>query len=248
MGVWGTGIFQDDTASDLRDEYKSLIGEGLDPSAAKTRILEAYKSSFADPAASCVVWLALAALQWQLGHLDSETRERALHVINSGSDLARWDADPKDRARRKAVLEKLRDHITSPQPLPKRVAKQAVSECRWQIGELFSYRLLSEKLIVFRVIGRHTDKGGTYPVCELLDWTGDAIPSEGVLRSLAIRASRSIHDHTITKIMMVGFRKKWGRRVQDAGVTLAPAQTPERSSVEHFKYLDKFLKYWFDLE
>jgi len=248
MGVWGTAIFSDDTSSDLREEYRSLIGDGLDPAAAKARILESYKSSFADPSESCVVWLALAAVQWKLGRLDPDTLEHALHVIDSGADLARWTVNPKDRAKRQVVLEKLRAEITSPQPPAKKVARQVLGECRWQIGELFSYSLLSGKLILFRVVGHRTDKGGTYPVCELLDWTGDAIPAEAVLRSLAIKSSRSLHNHAITKIMLVGFSKKWGKRIQDLGVTLPPVQTPERSSVEHFKYLDRFLKYWFDLE
>ncbi|HLY40892.1 MAG TPA: hypothetical protein VKR52_06735 [Terracidiphilus sp.] len=248
MGVWGTGVFSDDTASDLREEYRSLIGDGLDAAAAKARILDAYQSSFADPSESCVAWLALAAVQWKLGRLDPDTLEHAIHVIDSGADLARWDANPKDRARRNTVLEKLRAEITSPQPPAKKVAKQVLSECRWQIGEHFSYRLLSGGLILFRVIGRHTDKGGTYPVCELLDWTGDPVPPEHELRSLTVKASRSQRNHTITKVMLVGFRKKWDKRIQDVGLMLQPAQTAERTSVVHFKFLDNFLKNWFELE
>lgn len=248
MGVWGTGIFSDDTASDLREEYRSLIGDGVDAAAAKVRLLDAYKSSFADPSESCVVWLALAATQWKLGRLDPDTLEHALQIIDSGADLARWDINPKERARRKVVLEKLRAEITSSQPTAKKVAKQVLSECRWQVGDLFSYRLLSGKFILFRVIGHHSDKGGTYPVCELLDWTGDAIPSEDAMRSLTIKASRTEYKHTITKVMLVGFRNKWGKRIEDVGITLPAAQTPERSSVVHFKFLDEFLKNWFGLE
>lgn len=32
MGTWGTGIFSDDLASDIREDFKELIGDGKSPS------------------------------------------------------------------------------------------------------------------------------------------------------------------------------------------------------------------------
>lgn len=249
MGVWGTGIFQDDTASDLRDDYKDLLGDGLSAADAKARILETYKSSFADPDESTVAWLALAAVQWQVGRLDPDTLQRALAIIDSGSNLTRWNVNSKDRQKRIAVLDKLRAQITSPPPPEKKIRKRVLSECPWKIGDLFSYQLLSGKLIIFRVIGHHKDKGGTYPVCEMLDWVGSEIPSPDVLRSLPIKPSQPMFGRPITKLMLVGLRKKWAKRIQNLGLALDPAQTPNVPvSVEHFKYLDKFLKTCFLLE
>lgn len=249
MGAWGTGIFQDDTACDIRDEYKQLLGDGLSAREAKARILEAYKSSFADADESTVAWLALAVVQWKVGRLDDDTLQHALAIIESGSNLVRWNANPKDHDRRKAALEKLRAQISSPQPAEKRIRKENRCECPWKIGELVSYQLLlSANLIIFRVIGHHTDKGGTYPICELLDWAGDVIPSADVLQALPIKMSRPQFGRSITKLMLVGLSKKWAKRIQEVGLTLEPAQTPERSSIEHFKYLDKFLRDWFSLE
>ena len=49
MGAWGTGIFQDHTACDIRDDYKEFFGDGLSGPEATARILSEYKSSFADP-------------------------------------------------------------------------------------------------------------------------------------------------------------------------------------------------------
>ena len=42
MGAWGTGIFQDDTACDIRDDYKDHLGNGLSGSEATERILSEY--------------------------------------------------------------------------------------------------------------------------------------------------------------------------------------------------------------
>lgn len=249
MGVWGTGIFQDDTASDLREDYKQLLGDRLSAADARARILESYKSSFADPDSSTVVWLALAAVQWQVGRLDPDTLDHALTIVDSGSNLALWNVNPKDREKRQAVLEKLRVQLTSPQPPEKKIRKRTLCESPWKAGDLFSYRLLSGKLILFRVIGHQTDKGGTYPVCEMLDWLGDAIPSPDLLRTLPFKASPPKWGRSITKVMLVGFSRKWAKRVQTLGITLDPAQTPNVPvNVEHFKYLDRFLKDCFLLE
>lgn len=248
MGVWGTALFSDDTAGDIREDYTNFVGDGLSGPEATSRILSEYKSSLDDPQQTSVVWLALAAVQWQLGRLEPRILERALAMIDSGSDLKRWDARSPDYARRRTVLEKLRAQITSPQPREKKVRKPVRDTCGWNIGDLFSYELPSGKLIVFRVIGLHTDKGGTSPICEILDWVGDSIPPSEMLATIGIRSSQERFRHTVTKLLIVGTRKDVAQRMRPLGTRLEPAQKSERPTVEHQKYLDKFLRDWFALE
>jgi hypothetical protein len=40
MGVWGTAIFSDDNAADLRAEYRTMIGDGLSEPEATNRLLK----------------------------------------------------------------------------------------------------------------------------------------------------------------------------------------------------------------
>lgn len=47
MGVWGTGIFQDDMACDIRDSYRDYLGEGMTGSQATTRILQEFGAGLA---------------------------------------------------------------------------------------------------------------------------------------------------------------------------------------------------------
>lgn len=49
MGAWGTAIFSDDTASDVRDEFRDLIGEGLSTEQATDKLLREYAPSLDDP-------------------------------------------------------------------------------------------------------------------------------------------------------------------------------------------------------
>lgn len=245
MGAWGTGIFQDDTACDIRENYRDYLGEGMSEEDAKARILKEFGGDLVDPRDGGVVWLALAATQWKLGRLDEETKAEALRVIDSGVDLERWNSATKDYAKRKAALEKLRVQITSPQPEQKKVSRRKLCESHWSEGDVFGYRLVDGRLVLFRVMGHHTDKGGMYPICELLDWIGEAVPSEEVLQALQVKPSRPDNKHAIKQMMLVGLRPKWMKRVVEVKVRLVPSKKKVPSSVVFFKYLDTFLKNWF---
>lgn len=68
MGVWGTAIFSDDTACDIRDEYSALLISGISDEEAEEALLKGYESlngTWDEP----VVWLALAFCEWKKGRL-----------------------------------------------------------------------------------------------------------------------------------------------------------------------------------
>lgn len=250
MGAWGPGIFSDDTACDIRDDYREYLGQGLAGEQATARILGEYKSFLADPYDAGVVWLALAATQWKHARLEPDTLAQALHVIDSGVGLQRWTAGTKDYAKRKAALEKLRTQITSPQPAAKKVRRRVKCECDWQIGEMVAYRLLSGKKIVFRAIDHYNDKGGTYPVCELLDWVGQSFPSREEWLSTPIRQGQCPNERSdpIKHITLVGLNRKWASRLQRLEIKMQPSQQPGLCRFILFPRLDGFLKSCFQLE
>jgi hypothetical protein len=250
MGAWGTGIFQDDTACDIRDEYRDHLGNGLSGAEATARILKEYASSLADAGEAGVVWLALAATQWRCGRLEAETQQKALAVIASGSDLTRWKAASNaDYLKRRAALEKLRMQLTLPQPEAKKIRRRVLAECDWQVGELISYRLLSGKLILFRMIGLHTDKGGKSPHFELLDWSGETVPSLDQLRSMPIRKGKDRFGTTVTRLLLVGAKTRFKDRLDRLEMPLQPEQTKMvPAAVLLWKDLDSKLAEWFDFK
>lgn len=249
MGAWGTGIFQDDTASDIRDDYRDHVGSGMSGPEATARILQSYASSLADPGEAGVVWLALAATQWRCGRLEPKILEKALAVIHSGSDLARWKAASNaDYLKRRAALEKLRAQLTSPQPEAKKMRRRVLAECDWQVGELISYRLPSGTLIVFRMIGVHADHDGRSPTFEILDWSGETAPSLDAFRSMPIRKGKDQFGGTITRLLVVGTKTKFKDRMERLEMTLPPEQTKVvPAAVLAWKDLDGKLGEWFDL-
>lgn len=248
MGAWGTGIFQDDTACDIRDDYKDHLGNGLSGPEATARILREYKSTLDDPHEAPVLWLALAAAQWKLGRLEPTTLANALDVIDSGSDLKRWTPGTADFQKRRTALDKLRVQITSPQPEAKKVRKHVLATCDWPVGTLIAYRLNAGNLATLRVIGFHKDKGGTFPLCEVLDWTGTETPTEEMLRSAQVKEGE-VFRHKVHRLIVAGFNKSAAKRITILDFTLPPFHKPIcPQTLVLWKDMDDRLKSWFQVE
>jgi len=87
MGVFGAGIFADDDALDVRDDYKYFLADAQSNELATDAMVRQYGASFDDPAATTGFWLGLAWTQWKSGRLDPRVKAVALHIIHDGLDL-----------------------------------------------------------------------------------------------------------------------------------------------------------------
>lgn len=245
MGTWGTGLYSDDLAADVREEFRDLLGEGLTAEAAVNRLRKEYKSSLRDRDEEAVFWLALADTAWRLGRLDDTVLKNALRVIDSGQDLTRWEDGP-DRKKRAQVLARLRTKLQSTQPAPKQVAKTKTSLNEWKTGEIIGFRLLSNRWVLLRVIGHHEDRGGKLAVCELLDWTGESIDSLPVVDELTIRTEAAPR-----RTSQFLFQEPTSRRDQDrvvrTGIVSKPAQRPGGYTGFVWPFVDRLFREVFDL-
>jgi hypothetical protein len=88
MGTWGPALFSDDTACDLREDFRSAIADGLSAAADTDRILAEYHPDPADSPYAATVWLAIAVTQWKLGRLEERVRDEALAAIDGGGARA----------------------------------------------------------------------------------------------------------------------------------------------------------------
>ena len=91
MGVWGTDLFSDDVACDIRDHYRQLLEDSVEDSAATRLTLEKFEGYLEEP--DSVALIAFAVTQSKLGRLEPDVRERALAVIDAGADLPVWERD-----------------------------------------------------------------------------------------------------------------------------------------------------------
>ncbi len=122
MGAWGPAIFSDDTACDIRSDYRELLEDGVDPEEATRRVVSEYQHLGEDEVH--ILWLALAAAQSALGRLEESVKAEALRVIDGEVGLQLWaEAGAGELARRKAALTKLRKTLTGPQKPPSKVRR-----------------------------------------------------------------------------------------------------------------------------
>lgn len=243
MGTWGTAIFSDDTAADIRAEFTDHLGDGLTTPEATDRTLEGWQASITDPDLGPVIWLSLAATQWKLGRLEERVKKKALQIINEGDDLRRWEG--KQREQRAKVLERLRSQLESKPPREKKVPQRFLNHCEWGVGELIAYSTLSGEKVLFRVIGYHEDRGGKSPICELLNWQGRELPGMLRLRFLGVKTRAYPGGEVVVSQFMIGRtaeREIPEGRVERVGIRLSPSQKPGGYSVFLWRSLDRQLQ------
>ena len=168
MGSWGTGIFQDDFACDVRDLYNELVSLRFEDG----EVLAELNQEFGKPEGieQSTLWIALALLQHKTGRLSEEVKERACGYIDSGRALQDWidladEGDSSIRSREKQ-LRKARATIVSPQPPrktphPSRQLKERIDRAYpsypWKAGNLYSYKTKHGEFVVLAATEVHTN-------------------------------------------------------------------------------------------
>ena len=182
MGVWGTDLFSDDLACDIRDHYRELLEDGIEDSAATRLILEKFRAYLEE--SEGIALLAFAVTQSKLGRLDPDIRDRALAVLDGGADLEVWEREnPKLLPKRRAVLEKARAQLTGPQPPRRRLRPPKRISSGLAAGDVLALAL-PRRVALLRVVRIRSHRLGETPVLEELDFKGTDVPPRDVLERL----------------------------------------------------------------
>ena len=117
MGAWGAGLYQDDIAADIKEEWKVLSQFGFNSPDIKKRIRETYlQFDINDSDTYIPSWLVVADILIKKKNLDEETKKLALEIIDKELDLNSWKqhgASDSDIKKREKVLARLREKIIS---------------------------------------------------------------------------------------------------------------------------------------
>ena len=190
MGVWGTGLFSDDVACDIRDHYRQLLEDGAEDGAATQSTLEKFAPCFED--SDGIALIAFAVTQSKLGRLEPDVRDRAVAIIDAGADLTVWEREnPKLLPKRRAVLDKARTQLTGPQPRRRRLRppkRRTLRPCRWRRS---CSRASTASGPVARGAGARSSPWRK-PVLEELDFDGTEVPTRDTLEGLGPRVKDPI--------------------------------------------------------
>jgi hypothetical protein len=220
MGTWGTSLYSDDLASDVKESFLTLVGDGVSSQKATKQVFDEY--SELDDEELPVFWIALAHTQWKCGRLLPAVKKKAVDLIQSGADLERWET-PSNRKKRASVLARVLAEISSASPSPKNVRKRFREDCKWKVGEVIGYELKSGTRVLFRVCGHDTDAGGRRPIVELFKWTGKPrveYPTQETIRKMKLYKSDNFF-----MIGRTGLRSYPEKRIFRTNIVLPPINT-----------------------
>lgn len=151
MGTWGVNIFSDDTACDVRDDYKKALLNGLSSKEATEYVLKQFSEELKDQDEGPVIYLALAATQWQFGYLDHDIVNKTIQIIDREEGLDRYKEEGLSiLEKRKIALSKLKKQLLSPTPPPKK--PKAYPRNPFKVGNFIQIKLPSGDYGVVRVI------------------------------------------------------------------------------------------------
>ena len=94
MGAWGTALYSNDTACDIRGDYKDALRRGRTNEEITAAMIEENKDCFGTED-EALFWFALADTQWNYGRLLPEIKEKALYFIDNEID-DRWEHQSGD--------------------------------------------------------------------------------------------------------------------------------------------------------
>lgn len=145
MGVWGSGLYSGDFALDLRNTFKALVRLPFDGERI-LQILCDLQHSIAnnpDDEDHTIFWLVAADQFAKYGIRCDRAQQRALEIIDSGSDIAmltKLGMDSAGLQKRQTMLAALRQFLTAaPQPAKGRSIIKSPQPLLMELGDVFVY-------------------------------------------------------------------------------------------------------------
>lgn len=135
MGTWGTGIFQNDIADDVKTDYFNKLKMGKSDEDALSEIISENSDFLHDSEDSLDFWFALASLMFDYGRLNEEVKCKAISLLESEKDSERWTE--KENKKRKIELEKLKTKMYSEIPPRKKVAVTKKFVTPWKRNDIY---------------------------------------------------------------------------------------------------------------
>ncbi len=187
MGAWGTSLYANDSASDIRGDYVDKLRRGKTNEEVTEELIEDNRCIFGDGEEEPLFWFALADTQWNYGRLLPEVKDKALYFLSQDTELERWrESGEKQLEAWMETLDKLREKLNSEPPPPKKVSKYRLYNCKWNLGDTFAYCFDSEyseqkgfykQYVIFRKISEDNWwPGHIVPVVQVYKWIGESIP------------------------------------------------------------------------
>lgn len=197
MGAWGTSLYSNDFACDIRDDYIDKLRRGKSNEETTQEIIDSNSEIIGDTEEESIFWFALADTQWNYGRLLPEVKEKALDFIERDEELDRWKGSEEKQLKEWLdVRKELKEKLLSPLPPQKKVSIYRLYKCKWHLGDVFAYQFHEEyskekgvygKYILFRKVEEDVWwPGHVVPAVSVYWWIGNEIPVLEVIKAMPL--------------------------------------------------------------
>ena len=76
MSIWGPGLYQNDVSDDVKSYFRDQLHRGKNTSQITLELMKSFQEELKDPDDGPNFWMALADVQWDMGRLLPEVREK----------------------------------------------------------------------------------------------------------------------------------------------------------------------------
>ena len=157
MGVWGTSLYSNDTAEDLRDLCNEIY-----PFYSTEKAMEVIKKEFDTYfMEDCLkdgdyadFWFAFADWHWKHGLLSEEHRLKVLELLKSKTGILEWEESgcKKDIAKRLEVMKALEEKLLKEMP-PVKLPRACLDKPRHKPGDIIIIKTCTEEEDPSRQVG-----------------------------------------------------------------------------------------------
>lgn len=124
-------VFDSDLADDVRNLYIDALRRGQDSCDVTKQLIMDFEAELMDDDNAPIFWFSLADIQWDMGRLEELVKHNALNHIEIELQSQRTPEIT-------IVLIGLRDKLSSPQPVMKKVKPYRLYHTDWKIGDVFA--------------------------------------------------------------------------------------------------------------
>lgn len=142
MGTWGVDLYQDDEAADIRDSVKSVLKIPVKGDRLLEILIEIHGSQDIKEDESQTFWLVVADQFEKNGILCNQVFNNALHIIESGENIARLSElglEEKQKLKRENALKSLKERINNPRQAKEIKSTGKLPEIVVSVGEAYIF-------------------------------------------------------------------------------------------------------------
>lgn len=203
MGTWGAGLYENDTALDVKGEFEEYYQRGMAVQEITDRLMQEYADILEDADEAPLFWFALADTQYHFGVLLPLVRESALTWLQMVR--ARLENEPVcDTDKARIMLDRLQKELHAPLPPEKKAKKKRLYTCQWKLEDVFAYQLESDMAKEMGLAGRYFL---IQKVDECMWYPGHIVPIVSVKLTSGPTLPATLEEYDLLEFVQTGFTK-----------------------------------------